>query len=171
MNNTLYSRGVSKPVGILLVLAGILIALAAIGKYSSMQEQALKPTIQQPPQSSTTPTTSPVATECGIHITSPVSNVPITSPVTISGYVDGQCHWNAFEGQTGTVVIYSDKNVALSPAIPLIAEGEWMQQVVNFKIKVGFSAPHSSKGYLLFTNEDASGEYPESYSHPITFQM
>lgn len=172
-NNTLYKKGVAKPVAILLILAGVLIALAAIGMYSSMQEQTIKPTVQTPALTPTpaNPVTPPVAIACGIHIASPVSNVPIISPVTISGYVDSQCHWGAFEGQTGTVIVYDATNTALSPEIPLTAESEWMQQVVNFKVKVGFSRPNTSQGYLLFSNEDVSGEHPETYTYPVIFQM
>lgn len=163
---------------ILLILLGVILAVAAIGMYTSMNK---KGTVAPTPTATPSPTTpGPAATpeppqlapitECGIYITSPYSNAPQISPMTIAGFIDGKCHWTAFEGQTGTVTVYNDKNVALSPAIPLMAVGEWMQPSVNFSVKVGYSAPHSTKGYLLFTNEDASGMYPETYNYPIRFQ-
>ncbi len=173
----MYQKGFSN---ILLIIVGIIIALAAIGMYSSMKNRpkyaptpVQTPSVATPIPSPTTPTPTPtpvVTAPCGIHVTSPSSTTPQTSPMTITGYVDGQCHWGAFEGQTGTVTVFNDKNVALSSQIPLTATEDWMQQVVHFQVKIGYSAPHSTNGYLLFSNEDASGMFPQTYQYPIKFQ-
>ncbi len=171
----MYQKGFSN---VLIIIFGILICVAAIGLYSSMNKAPARPSTSTPkPQTSPTPApaptpTPPVALECGIHITSPTSSTEqLTTPIVISGYVDGQCHWGAFEANAGSVVVYNDQNTALSPQVPLTVTGNWMQSPAYFNVKVGFSAPHRPRGYLLFTNDDASGMFPMTYQYPITFGM
>ena len=92
----------------------------------------------------------------GIIVSLPRENELISSPLKIEGYVNGD-GWIGFEGQVGIVKLFDEQNKELGLAI-LTADGEWMQQKINFKTTLWFDYPGDGKGKLVFYNENPSGE-------------
>ncbi len=112
-----------------------------------------------------------VTTVEGLTVTAPVAGQAISSPLLISGLVNGQ-GWTGFEGQVGTVRLVDGSGKELGLAI-LTATTEWTQLPTQFKTSLEFTPPAGGgNGFLVFRNENASGE-PErdrEYKLPITFK-
>ncbi len=105
---------------------------------------------------------------CGIKVFSPLPGQKVAFPLEVSGYVNG-CNWSPFEGQVGTLEM-RDKNQALSPLIVIPVDGDNYTLPAYFKIKVIPQKNVTSvDGVLIFHNEDASGEHPETFQVPISF--
>ncbi len=111
-----------------------------------------------------------VPTLMGIEIFSPKANEIISSPINISGLVNGN-GWFGFEGQVGVVKLKDDNGKELALGI-LTAQGEWMQKVVNFKTNIKFSNPATSTGTLVFYNENPSGDpdKDKTFVLPVRFK-
>ncbi len=177
---------------VLLVVIGVIIALAAIGFFtiSSVPHSntTSSPGVILPNDSTSQPqpdsTSSPQATPslpptptppapvaaCGINIASPASNEVVGPVINIAGYIDGACHWTPFEAQAGTVRAYNSNGLPLSSTSILSVSGDWTQLPANFTAKLTINTPaHTATGYLLFTNENPSDQFPETYQLPIRF--
>ncbi|MCX6718492.1 MAG: hypothetical protein NTY81_02725 [Candidatus Staskawiczbacteria bacterium] len=132
---------------IMVILIGILIFVPA--KKSSQQNP-------------------PAVTETeGIQIIAPKLNEEISSPLKITGVVNGN-GWGGFEGQVGTVKLLDNNGNQLGIAI-LIATTDWMQSVINFETTLNFQSDISQSGTLVFHNENPSGDpaRDKTFSLPI----
>jgi hypothetical protein len=173
---SMYQKGFSN---VLIIIFGILIGIAAIGLYSSMNRTATRPytpTTQPSPVVAPVPTPAPSPTPsqplaCGIHVTSPMPHDIVTSTINVAGYIDGGCHWSAFEGTAGNVRAYDANGNPVSAQVTLGATSDWMTLPVYFSARVVINTPpqHVATGYLLFQNDDASGQFPETFQVPIRF--
>ncbi|MBX4200824.1 GerMN domain-containing protein [Candidatus Parcubacteria bacterium] len=92
----------------------------------------------------------------GITVDSPQPDQAITSPVIITGSVNGQ-GWTGFEGQVGTVKLIDSTGKELGSGI-LTATGDWMKLPTAFQTTIYFDYPGDGTGHLVFHNENASGE-------------
>src|SRR3989338_4339913 len=106
----------------------------------------------------------------GIEISSPTSGELVKSPLKITGKVTGE-GWIGFEAQVGTVKLLDETGKVLAFGI-LTAQGEWMQQVINFETALSFTAPATASGSLVFYNENPSGEVErnKTFSLPVKFK-
>ena len=106
----------------------------------------------------------------GIEIFSPKANVVVMSPLKITGKTSGN-GWIGFEAQVGTVKLLDETGKVLAVGI-LTAQGEWMQQVVNFETTLSFTTPATTSGSLVFYNENPSGEAEKNktFSLPVKFK-
>jgi hypothetical protein len=92
----------------------------------------------------------------GIVVTSPQPNQLVSSPLKISGYVQGG-GWGGFEGEVGSVVLEGPYGDKMGTAI-LKATTDWMKPQVYFEATLAFNLPSTSdRGTLVFTNSDPSG--------------
>jgi len=117
---------------VILILIGLLVF------YKTPQSVTQTPAIQE-----------------GIVINSPIENQEISSPLKITGYVNGQ-GWSGFEGQVGTVTLLDYKGNELATAV-LRATTEWTQLPTQFEADIEFAPANSGPVTLLFKNENASG--------------
>lgn len=119
-------------------------------------------------KSATTPTPV-VTTQTGLIVNVPKANNAVTSPLTVSGYVNGH-GWNGFEGQVGSVKLIDDKGNVLAQK-PLTAITEWTTTTVWFKTILEFNNPSTQTGKLIFRNENPSGmpERDKQFILPVKF--
>ena len=114
---------------------------------------------------------APVVREVsGIQVLSPKPDELISSPLKITGSVNGM-GWTGFEGQVGTVRLLDSEGKQLALGI-LTATTEWMQLPTNFETSIYFDYPGDGAGQLVFYNENASGE-PErdkTFTIPVKLQ-
>src|SRR3989344_4986988 len=106
----------------------------------------------------------------GIQIDSPKENETVSSPLKITGLVNGN-GWTAFEGQVGIVKLFDSAGKELALGI-FTATEDWMKLPVNFETTLFFDYPGDGTGKLVFYNENASGE-PErdkTFTLPVTLQ-
>jgi len=91
----------------------------------------------------------------GIQVDSPKVNDQITSPLKITGSVNGG-GWSAFEGQVGTVQLLDVKGNKIAEGI-LKATTEWTASPVQFESTITFQSKVKGAATLLFSNENPSG--------------
>lgn len=91
----------------------------------------------------------------GINITYPEANGQISSPVKITGYINGD-GWIPFEGQAGLVKLLDSDGREIGSSI-LNIPGDWMKLPVDFEAELEFSAVKDEIGTLLFLNENPIG--------------
>lgn len=105
-----------------------------------------------------------------IEVFSPKAGDAVSSPLKISGIVRGN-GWSGFEGQVGIVKLFNSSSKELAMGI-LTANGEWMQQVINFETVLWFDYPGGGTGKLVFYNENPSGEAErdKTFELPIKLQ-
>jgi len=106
----------------------------------------------------------------GIKIFTPIPNETISSPLKINGIVNGD-GWIGFEVQVGIVRLFDNNYNELAIGI-LTAVGDWMKAKIDFETELEFEIPDISDGYLVFYNENPSGE-PErnkTFILPIKFK-
>lgn len=105
----------------------------------------------------------------GLVITAPLEAEAVSSPLKITGYINGNDNWTAFEAQAGTARLYDNLGNLLVTA-PLMATADWMTSTVPFEANLVFvtAAP---TGTLIFKNENPSGEPTKdrSVTLPVTF--
>src|SRR3989344_1322299 len=119
-----------------------------------------------------TKTTLPVVAEkTGLIVETPKANETVTSPLIVSGYVDGKDRWTGFEGQVGTVQLLDGNGKLLVLGILTATDENWMQFPTNFSTTLTFSAPATAEGALVFRNENASGlpDYEREFRLPVKF--
>ncbi len=93
--------------------------------------------------------------EKGITIFSPKQNELISSPLKITGIINGD-GWFGFEGQVGTVTLYDGGDNELEKGI-LKATTEWTKLPTNFEVTLEFKDSLQGVG-LIFRNENPSGD-------------
>lgn len=161
---------------IVLVLAMVVLAgLAVLGW------QKFKPATPSVPTTPTTSYSEPVVTpapvdqtpvvppQVGLIVNAPKKNNVVTSPLTISGYVNGDM-WNGYEGQVGSVRLLDNAGHVLAQG-PLTATTEWTTTTVYFATTLQFTSPTTKTGSLIFRNENASGmpERERQFILPVKF--
>lgn len=106
--------------------------------------------------------------QAGIQVTFPKVNQEISSPLKITGIVNGN-GWTGFEGQVGTLKLLDSNGQQLGQTAILTATTDWMQSVINFETTLNFISPVAQSGTLVFNNENASGlpEKDKTFSLPI----
>jgi hypothetical protein len=111
-----------------------------------------------------------VQNEIGIHVDSPKPQEGITSPLKISGSING-AGWSGFEGQVGTVTLVDSNNKTLAQTF-LPATTDWMKLPTSFEATLNFVAPKSGSGMLIFKNENASGDpvRDKTFKLPVNFK-
>lgn len=91
----------------------------------------------------------------GLQLPTLSANQIITSPLKITGLVNGS-GWNGFEGQVGTVTLLDSNGEVVAQGI-LTATTEWTTLPTSFVTTLNFTTPVTTKGNLVFHNENASG--------------
>jgi hypothetical protein len=116
------------------------------------------------------PDNNQAGTETGLQVLSPKSGDKISSPLQISGTVNGE-GWTGFEGQVGTVKLLDESGVEISFGI-LKATTEWTSLPTQFETSLYFVSPKEQKGKLVFANENPSGlpERNKTYELPVTIK-
>lgn len=140
---------------IVLVLALVVLVVLAVWNYKNLK--------------TTAPAVPAVTPQVGLIVNMPKANDVVTSPVTISGYVNGD-GWNGFEGQVGSVKLVDSAGHVLAQG-PLTATTEWTTTMVNFATSLQFTSPATKIGSLIFRNENPSGlpERDKQFILPIKF--
>lgn len=141
---------------IIIILAVVILAgLAVLGWKKFKQAQIAAPV---------------VVPQTGLIVQTPQENDVVTSPLVVSGYVDGTDYWTGFEGQVGTVRLLDGNGNQLALGI-LTATTDWMQFPTSFSTSLIFTTPTTSVGTLVFKNENASGEpvRDKQFILPINF--
>jgi len=113
---------------------------------------------------------SVIAPTAGITINSIKSGEEISSPLKITGIVNGD-GWVGFEGQVGTVKLLDNAGKELSSGI-LNATTEWTTLPTNFETTLNFTANNSGPATLIFKNENPSGDpsRDKTFSLPVTIK-
>lgn len=93
----------------------------------------------------------------GLVVSSPKPDEVISSPLTITGYVNGE-NWIVFEAQTGTVELQDANGKMMAFGLLTATDEDWMKPLVNFSSTMEFSRATSETGVLIFRNENPSGE-------------
>lgn len=89
-----------------------------------------------------------------IVVTSPAVNAKISSPLTVTGKALGNWYFEA----SAPVLVYDSKGVLLGQG-PLKAVGDWMTtNFVNFTGSITFTKPSTTTGYVVFKNDNPSGD-------------
>lgn len=111
--------------------------------------------------------TTPIVVD-GIEIISPKSNEEISSPLKISGSVNGG-GWGGFEGQVGTVKLLDANGHQLGQTAILTATTDWMTSPVNFQTYLQFLSDKNQEGTLIFNNENPSDmrDKDRTFSLPV----
>lgn len=91
----------------------------------------------------------------GIIILSLKANEKVSSPLRITGYINGD-GWAGFEGQVGLVKLLDAENRELVQSI-LTATSDWMTSLIYFEANLEFSIIGEENGILLFLNDNPSG--------------
>ena len=155
----------------------LVIILGAWWVFSNMQLN-----VGVTPTPSATGTVSPTATPTpdmvGIVVTAPQPEETVSFPLAVKGRVTGENAWTAFEGQVGTAELYNAYNEKIGSGVPLTATAEdWMQFPTEFATTLGdkdtLKKVKTETGYLLFHNENASGEpsRDREYRLPVKFDL
>lgn len=158
---TSHNRGF---VSILLIIVGLLLALALIGFFTqnvkdTYDANLLSPnptsTITPPVTSSSNPPpTAPPAQEvCGLIVQTPAANASVSSPLVVQGYANG-CGWDVVNGHLATVQLFSSTNVPVTTAVPVsLTTGGASGTAPFFTTLVYPDTSSALSGYLLFTHE------------------
>lgn len=160
----------------------LLVFLVAIGVWWFMKKPAVMPepisytattTSPAPVTPSTTPT--PVATSTAtstassmIKIDLPMVNATVTSPVTVKGQARG----NWFFEASAPVKVTDLAGNTLGQGI-IQATGDWMTtNFVPFTGSITFTKGTNTKGYIVFMNDNPSGDPARSISTkvPVVFK-
>ena len=140
---------------ILVLFIAILAGLAVLGFQKFKSANILAPVV--------TP-------QAGLFVDTPIANAVVSSPLVVSGHIDGANRWTGFEGQVGTVQLL-DGNGSLLVLGILTATTDWMQFPTDFSTTLTFSMPATPTGTLVCKNEIASGmpEYEREFRLPVKF--
>lgn len=165
-----------KAVIIIVILIVILLPVALY--FSSRQN---KKTADIVPTSGPTPTRTnekpvsktTVIKRCdAISVLSPKDNVKVVSPLTIKVTIDnrGECHWNVFEAQAGTVTITDGLGTVIGTGILKTAQEWTTPNPLTYTAVITLSKPSTSGGTLTITEENPSGKAnPQKHFIPVSF--
>lgn len=92
----------------------------------------------------------------GIEVTSPKIGETVSSPVKITGVVNGN-GWVGFEGQVGTAEVVDYKGNVIGRGV-LKATTEWTILPTNFEATIDFTPNNPGLATLQFKNENPSGD-------------
>lgn len=92
----------------------------------------------------------------GIVVFSLEENEVVTSPLKITGYINGD-GWTGFEGQVGTVKLLDQNGKELASTY-LKAITEWTKLPTSFESNLEFKIPDTESGQLVFHNENVPGD-------------
>lgn len=143
-------------VGIIIIL--IIVALG-VASYLSWQNQ-------NAPAANVTGTLG-TSTDDLIHVTVPLANVLVQSPLTVSGEARGNWY---FEGSFPVKIL--DANGEVLGQVPAQAQGEWTTgDFVPFKATLQFTSPTTETGTVVFQRDNPSGlpANDASVSVPVYF--
>ena len=112
--------------------------------------------------------TQPVVS--GIEITYPKANGEVSSPLKITGVVNGD-GWGGFEGQVGTALLLANNSIALSAGV-LKATTDWTKNPVQFELTMTFNPNYKGPAVISFRNENPSGmpEKDKYFVLPVTIK-
>lgn len=135
---------------IILILAGVLLFWPSKTGQNNQQQNQNQQDTQQ-----------------GIKIILPKENEEVSSPLKITGLVNGN-GWSGFEGQVGTVKLVDGKGNELASGI-LMATSIWTRLPTYFETTLNFTAVNSGLATLIFKNENASGDpsRDKTFSLPV----
>src|SRR3989344_9467837 len=107
----------------------------------------------------------------GIRIDAPKENDVVSSPLKISGSVNGN-GWTGFEAQVGTVKLQDSNGKELALGLLMATAEEWMQLPTYFETTLVFDIGKAKSGRLVLHNENASGdpERDKVFIMPIKFK-
>ncbi|TSC84005.1 MAG: hypothetical protein G01um101413_808 [Parcubacteria group bacterium Gr01-1014_13] len=176
-DNSLYQLSFNmKKSSIVAVVSLVVLVLVGLGIWyyqNSKSDTSTTPTIT--PTTTTTPTSTPVPVVTttlsqGLFVNTPKANAVVSSPLVVSGHVDGKNRWTGFEGQVGTVQLLDGNGKMVTMGI-LTATTDWMKFPTNFSTSLNFANPKTSVGTLVFKNENASGlpNYEREFRLPVKF--
>ncbi len=166
----------------ILVIVGILIVLTIGGIFLFRQPKQENPVLT-PPVSTSTPSIPPVATSTPpttsptstpdlsdrIHVTEPVANQLVRSPLVVRGEARGFWYFEA-----SFPVRLLDANgyeLALAPAQ---AQSDWMtESFVPFEVRLSFTTPTTETGTLVLQNDNPSGLPENAFEQriPVRFDL
>jgi hypothetical protein len=109
--------------------------------------------------------------ETGISLDSLKSGAKISSPLNVTGTINGN-GWIGFEGQAGRVELLDSNDNPLAVS-SLSAITEWTQLPVKFRAVLTFLVPQgATSGKLVFYNENPSGMISKDlqFTLPIIFK-
>jgi hypothetical protein len=144
---------------LIIIILGVIIVLLIGALFFIPSKKVLSPTVS------------------GIEVTSPRENEIISSPLKITGIVNGG-GWAGFENQIGTVGLFNSNGDELSNGV-LEATTDWTKLPTSFQATLifDFNVPPvfqnvgspSSSPYLLFKNENPSGDpsKDKTFSLPV----
>ncbi|HSR89426.1 MAG TPA: Gmad2 immunoglobulin-like domain-containing protein [Candidatus Udaeobacter sp.] len=92
----------------------------------------------------------------GLVVDTPKVNALVSSPLIVSGYVEGKNSWGGFEGQAGTVKLVDSNGKFLAMDV-LKATTDWTKRPTSFTASLNFAAPQTTNGALVFRNENPTG--------------
>ncbi len=102
-----------------------------------------------------------------IHVTTPVTNAQVASPLIVTGEARGNWY---FEASFPVVLLdATGKEIARAPAQ---AQGDWMTtDFVPFSVTLTFAKPTTATGTLVLKKDNPSGlpEHDDSVSIPVRF--
>ena len=127
-----------KEILIVIILAIIIVVLAGVLLWPKTNKPNPQPIIES------------------ISVTSPKANEEVSSPLKITGVVNGN-GWAGFEGQVGTVKLLDASGKELATGV-LTATTEWTTLPTNFETTLSFQSPTAQSGTLVFKNENPSGD-------------
>jgi len=103
----------------------------------------------------------------GLTVSSPKTGATISSPIKISGSVNGG-GWSGFEGQVGSVKLLDANGKELGSGV-LTATSDWTTLPTGFEMNLSFTSDQDQDGTLVFKNENASGDpaRDNTYTLPV----
>lgn len=109
-----------------------------------------------------------------LSVSAPRANQTVKFPLIVTGEVRG-LGWNGFEGQVGTVALYNSYNEVIIAPTPLTAITDWMQLPTSFSVTIGdkdtIKQVKTETGYLLFRNENPSGDENRDYQYRLAVKF
>lgn len=124
-------------------------------------------TIQDAPTTSEQPDNLNEPIEA-IIITTPIPNAVVTSPLAVTGFVQGT--W-MFEG-TLPIELLDANGQLVSPSFGT-ANGDWMtENLIPFNARIEFTAPTTTTGWLAVRANNPSGlpENDDQFRIPVRFE-
>ena len=113
---------------------------------------------------------SPIATNCGLTVNTPLKGQNVTFPVTITGTIDNTnpealgCSWVMFEGQAGVAELFYETKEGWSLPVDQqpVTVANWMSTSTTFSTTLNFdnSREQLPAGYnflIRITEENPSG--------------
>ncbi len=153
-----YNRGII--LTLILIVIGFVLVLTLIGFFrtgtlDSKLNFTVKSILKEP---------------CGLSIKTPHLHESVTFPLEITGYING-CGWEPRDDRAGTVVLYSDHGMPLTPPVTLLMPPQAEREPYYFESIINIVPPSGTKeGILIFENNRGNGLSPEFEEYEISFK-